>query len=211
MKITTIPLRHTDTNCYVAVDEKSGEAVVIDPGEFTQRLVNAIDGEEIKVKYILLTHGHYDHILGVYDLKEKTGAKVAIHGLDASCLRDEKDSLMDYIKPGIQKPCEADVILEEGSEIKFGDSVLTVMHTPGHTKGSVCFVCEEDRTVFTGDTLFCRTYGRTDLPGGDDEAMTLSLERLRMMHGEYFICTGHGMTTTLDKERIWNRRMKRLK
>lgn len=211
MKVIMVFLGHVNTNCYIVIDEKSREAVVIDPGEYTQKLIDTIDEKEIDVKYILLTHGHFDHILGVPYLKEKTGAQVMIHQNDATCLGDEKESLMYGISPGLQVPLKPDKVFGDGDRISFGDVTFEVMFTPGHTKGSVCFICEEERCIFTGDTMFYRTYGRTDLPGGDDEEMLMSLYRLYALRGDYTIYPGHGIMTTLEKERKNNRYMRKLK
>lgn len=211
MKVIMVHLGHVDTNCYVLLDEKTNDAVVIDPGEYTQKLVDTIDMHKMNVKYILLTHGHYDHILGVHDLKEKTGACVLIHINDAQCLVDENQSLMGHIGPGIQKPCDADKVLQDGDEVVFGNEKLQVLYTPGHTKGSVCFLCESERCIFTGDTIFYRTYGRTDLPGGDDEEMLMSLYRIYALRGDYTLYPGHGIVTTLEKERKTNRYLRKLK
>ena len=210
MKVVTINLSHVNTNCYLVIDEKSRDALVIDPGEYNQKLVDTIEKENVNIKLIVLTHGHFDHILGVYDLQKQTGASVAIHGRDAVCLRDEKESLMNEIGPGIQKPCVADRILADGDTVNVGEIELKVMYTPGHTKGSICLICEDERVIFSGDTLFCRTYGRTDLPGGNYDEMMLSLHRLNNLLGDYVIYPGHGISTTLDKERVWNRRLRKM-
>ena len=211
MKIYLVHLSHMDTNCYIVADEKTNEAVVIDPGEYTQKLVDKIEKENLQIKYILLTHGHFDHILGVHDLKEKTGAKVLIHIEDAGCLEDENKSLMSMIEKGIQVPLKADMVFDEGDIITFGNVSLKVMHTPGHTKGSVCFVNEEERAIFSGDTIFYQTYGRTDFPGGSVDEMLKSLYRIYSLRGDYSLYPGHGIMTTVEKERKTNRYMRKLK
>lgn len=209
MKLYRLPLGAIDANCYVIADEKSGEAAVIDAGDFDETLKKILDSDEIKnVKYILLTHGHYDHIMGVYDAKEYTGAKVAIHGEDAGCLFDENQSL-SYQLSVRQKPLKADIILEDGMTLNIGDIELKVMHTPGHTRGGVCFICEKERIVFSGDTLFCKTCGRTDLRGGDWPTMKDSLIRLASLKGDYTVYPGHNRETQLDFERTHNRYMRK--
>ena len=117
---------------------------------------------------------------------------------------------MNEIGPGIQKPCVADKILADGDTVSVGEIELRVMYTPGHTKGSICLICESERVIFSGDTLFCRTYGRTDLPGGNYDEMMLSLHRLNNLLGDYVIYPGHSISTTLDKERVWNRRLRKM-
>lgn len=194
------------------MDEKSGEAALIDVGGFDNSLKSILENEEIKkVKYILLTHGHYDHLLGVYDAKEHTGAKVAIHKMDKECLTDENSSLAYQIESVKQKPVEPDIILKDGMKLNVGNIELEVLHTPGHSKGSVCFVCESERIIFSGDTLFLKTYGRTDLQGGSWSELQLSLNKLALLEGDYIVYPGHFMQTSLDFERKHNRYMRRNK
>ncbi len=209
VKIEKTSLGPVEANCFVVTDEASLLSLVIDPGGFDGSLERLIKDKQIK--YILLTHGHYDHILGVYDLKQRTGAEVMIHALDAPCLEDEYESLAARsLYPGLQKCLTADRLLEDGDSVTLGETVLRVMHTPGHTKGSVCYVDEEDRVIFSGDTLFCMTIGRTDLPGGDDRQMLDSLKRLIALDGDYTVCTGHNRNTTLSSERVRNRYIRRM-
>ena len=209
IKVEMIPLGPVGANTYIVTDSASGLSAVIDCGGFTPELVGMLDGKT--VKYILLTHGHYDHILGVYDLKKLTGAEVMIHKSDADCLFDEKRSLAYYsFKPGAQQPLTADRLLDEGDTVKLGETEFRVLHTPGHTSGSVCYIDEADRALFTGDTLFCLTCGRTDLPTGDDLQMYNSLLRLKNLDGDYAVYTGHNRSTTLDAERVRNKYLRRM-
>ena len=209
IKVESIPLGPVEANTFIITDEASGLSAVIDCGDFTAELVQRLYGKT--VKYILLTHGHYDHILGVYDLKQFTGAEVLIHENDADCLVDEKRSLSYYsYREGAQKPLTADRVLHEGDIITLGETELKVMHTPGHTSGSICLMDEADRILFTGDTLFCLTCGRTDLPTGDDYEMFVSLKRLKELDGDYTVYTGHNRSTTLDAERVRNRYLRRI-
>lgn len=206
--IEKLGLGPVDANCYIITDSASGLSAVIDPGEYNSALEEKIKNKNIK--YIMLTHGHYDHILGVYDLKKATGAKVIIHSLDAKCLEDEYESLSGIsFFPGAQKPLKADVLVSDGDVIKLGGTTFKVMHTPGHTRGSVCFIDSENRNIFSGDTLFCMTVGRTDLPGGDDYQMLDSLKRLISLDGNYTVYTGHNRATTLNSERVRNRYIRR--
>lgn len=209
LKVESIPLGPVEANTYIITDTASGLSAVIDCGGFTPELVRMLSSKEVKL--ILLTHGHYDHILGVYELKKLTGAEVMIHKNDADCLFDEKRSLSYYsYMPGAQKPLTADRLLGEGDEIRLGETVLRVLHTPGHTSGSVCYIDEADRILFTGDTLFCLTCGRTDLPTGDDMQMYNSLKRIKELDGDYKVYTGHNRSTTLDAERVRNRYLRRM-
>ena len=143
------------------------------------------------LKYILLTHGHYDHILGVAHIKDDyPDAKITVHPYDSSCLMCEEISLATHVDRGIQKYVDYDLLAEEGFEAKIGDITLHTIHTPGHTLGSVCYIERKERVMFSGDTLFCRTVGRTDLPGGSWQAMVESLKRIAALEGEYTVYTG---------------------
>lgn len=210
MTVETMALGPVSANTYIVTDDISGETAVIDCGECTNELLDRLENKN--VKYILLTHGHADHILGVYGLKQAfPQAKIVIHKDDSVCLSNEMLSIAFSIAPHTQKNIEPDVIVTEGDEIILGSLVFTVMHTPGHTKGSVCYFVESERTIFTGDTLFCLTTGRTDLFGGSDDEMYTSIKRLYEMPGEYEIYPGHNRATTMEYERRRNRYMRRFK
>ena len=182
MKIHTLPMGPVQANCYVVIDEHSGEAAVIDPGDYTDELKSVLRDEVKNLKYILLTHGHYDHILGVAHIKDDyPDAKIAIHPYDSACLKCEDISLATHVDHGIQKYVDYDLLAEE-----------------------------TERVMFSGDTLFCRTVGRTDLPGGDWQAMVESLKRLAALDGEYTVYTGHNRSTTLSEERVRNRYLRKI-
>lgn len=202
MKIETFPVGIIDTNCYVVTDENTGECLVIDPGDMSAELKSALDGKNIK--YILLTHGHYDHILAAAGLKQKTGAPVAIGKADADCLHDDDLSRAGLHFPLLQQKINADILLSGGSEIDFGGKKIKVIHTPGHTPGGVCYVFEDERVIFSGDTLFRLSAGRTDFETGSDYDMALSLKSLASRDGDYAVYPGHGPATTLDFEREHN-------
>lgn len=208
MNYYRLPMGPVQANCYVLIDESTKEAVVIDPGDFTQELKNLLESDEIStVRYILLTHGHFDHILGVPRVKEITGAKIAIHEKDAECLCNEHSSLADIDFPSVQQMCEADILLHEGDVLTLGSSEIRVLETPGHTRGGVCYMCGD--LLFTGDTLFCLTYGRTDLEGGNARDLQQSLQRLVDLEGDYTVLPGHNRATTLSHERKRNRFIRR--
>lgn len=201
MKVQQIPLPPIGANCYIVTDEKTNHAVVIDPGSCTTELLSLIEGKQ--VDYILLTHGHFDHILGVTALKEHCSARVAIHTDDAEMLINDKLSYAYNNHSQGQFPVLADLLLEDGDEIKFGEAKLKVMHTPGHSKGSVCYI--SDKAIFTGDTLFCLTVGRTDLYGGSLAQLIASIDKLMALPGDCVLYTGHNRSTTLQAERNHNR------
>lgn len=211
MKILTLDLGHEMfANCYMLIDEKSGEAAIVDPAWYVEKFNDILAENNASLKYILLTHGHFDHIFGVNGLKEATGAKVAIHFKDAEHLTDPKKSLAEGNMPEPQQPVAADILLKEGDIITLGEEEIKVMSTPGHTMGSVCYIIESEKTIISGDTLFCMTAGRTDFPDGSDELMIASLKRLIALDGNYRVLPGHNRETTLESERTRNWYIRRM-
>ncbi len=199
------------SNTYVVVDESSGEAAVFDPGVFSDELKSILNNGEIKsLKYILLTHGHYDHILGVYDLKQSyPDAVIAISEEDAVCLTDPRYSFADHCEK-IQTPIASDVLVKDGDIINVGCLEFKVMSTPGHTRGCVCYICDSENIMISGDTLFHITVGRTDFPGSSWESMENSLKRLMALEQDYNVYPGHNRDTTLFFEKTHNRYMRHL-
>ncbi len=208
MEVYKLPLGPFGTNCYVAVDE-NGRAAVIDPGLYAPELQTLLREKTAAVETILLTHGHADHISGAAALREATGAPISIHMLDNEftdgplCMADECGYPF--------APFRADRLLEDGDTVAFGKETMTVLHTPGHTPGSVCFLHGDDRVLFSGDTLFCLTAGRTDFPRGSHDDLMQSLRRLRDLDGDFTVYPGHERATRLDAERKRNFFMRRLK
>lgn len=199
------------SNTYT-VTATDGSAAVIDPGYVGQAGYEAALKFGSKLKYILLTHRHSDHILAAARLKSLTGAKIAIHRLDKVGLTDPNASLFDMVSSyycDAQELTEPDILLEDGDKLTFSDICFEVMHTPGHTVGSVCFIC--DKAVFTGDTLFEGSIGRTDFPTGSDADMIESLSTLSSLNGDFTLYPGHGEVTTLNNEREFNRYMRNCK
>ena len=200
MKICSAVIGDIHTNCYLLTDEASGESAAVDCALFDADYQALLEKAGVtSLKYILLTHGHFDHISGVKRLKDACGGEICIHGEDAACLTDPKKSLNSYTRFAALEPAAPDVIVGEGSELFLGGTKITVMHTPGHTRGSVCFLTEGK--LFCGDTLFRLSMGRTDLPGGNTRTLLASLARLSELEGEYDVYPGHGETTTLSYEK----------
>ena len=186
-------------NCYLLLDEASGEAAVIDPGFVNDRLLGEI--AQYKVRWILLTHGHFDHIEGVDRLRALTGAPSAAFRTEGAFAADpaQNGSLLMFGRP---IACTVDRLLEDGETIHVGAVPVHVLHTPGHTAGGCCYVTPE--AVFTGDTLMGYSVGRCDLPTGDEAALAVSLQKLAALPGDPAICGGHGPVTRLSEEKRRN-------
>ena len=188
------------TNCYLIQDEKTKEAMVIDPAGEADKILEMLTILEAKLKYIYLTHCHGDHIGGVKEVKEKMGGKVLIHRMDAEGLQDRNITLTDYIGMH-QVELEADSRVDDGDLIHIGEIEFTVIHTPGHTKGSTCLYCKQEKMLFSGDTIFHGTWGRTDLPTGSFEEMIHSISyKLMVLPDDVIIYPGHGKSTMVREE-----------
>lgn len=189
-----------ETNCYIIQDEKTKETIVIDPGGETNKILEMLDALQANVKYILLTHCHGDHIAGVKELKEKCGGKVLIYIEDAPGLKDPLINLSGYIGIG-EIILEADSRLNDNDLIHIGDMEFKVIHTPGHTKGGICLYLENEKILFSGDTIFRGSWGRTDLPTGSFEEIINSItERIMTLPEDTIIYPGHGKSTMVKEE-----------
>lgn len=199
MNIKVLPVGELGTNCYLLEDEVSKLCAIIDPGDEAGRILEQVEKDGVQVKYILLTHGHYDHTTAVPELREKLPeAEIYIHQADSHGaggrlfpLASQVDDLLLY---------------DEGDVLKLGELTIEVMNTPGHSLGSV--VLKVESVLFTGDTLFAGSCGRTDLRGGNYEQMLDSLKRLALLEGDYHVLPGHDVSSTLERERQSNYYMK---
>lgn len=194
MLIETFTVGMLSTNCYIASDHDTKETIIIDPGlDYTseaQPIMDYIEQAQLKVKYIVNTHGHNDHVKGDAIFQEKYGVPICIHKLDA------------YFIENIPKGKTENILLEEGNLVQFGKETLTVLHTPGHTRGCICLV--GDHLAFTGDTLFAGGIGRTDFPEGSMSDMNRSLQKLERLPDSTLIYPGHGETSMIGEEKRVN-------
>ena len=181
-KVEKFVLGKLQSNFYVVTDVETGESAAIDPGYSATALFESLGTKNIK--YILLTHAHFDHVLGAEELKRFVNAPIALSSTDAAIL-DEK------ITP--------DILLENGDTLAFGSGSIRIIGTPGHTAGSLCFIVGD--LLFSGDTMFRGTIGRCDFPTGSYDAMLKSIEKLRGFSDNYRVLPGHGEETTINAER----------
>jgi len=188
-----------ETNCYILGDEKSKEAVVIDPGGDFEEIEGELKKFQLRVKYIILTHGHFDHTGALAQLKKATGADILIHSADAGMLSSAGRAQPFFMENAAEK-CSPDRLLQEGDKIRFGEYSLEVLHTPGHTPGGISLVT--DKMIFTGDTLFCGSVGRADLPGSSYKKLIDSIQKkLLNKSDDYVVYPGHGPESTIGEER----------
>jgi len=197
MKVECVVVGKLQTNCYIVYDEKTMKGVVIDPGMEADKIISAIDRCKVDVKYILLTHGHFDHFLAANDVREHTGALVVIHEKDANKLQNPRLSMERLIR--CDDVLTADITVSDGDEFTVSDIVFKFKLSPGHTNGSTVIFCGD--SIFTGDTLFCGECGRCDFPTSSFEEMLSSLRYLYNLEGDYKIYPGHLEFTTLEQER----------
>lgn len=195
MNIKILPVGGLGTNCYILLDEETHQAAVIDPGDEAGHILTQLQQDGAEVRYILLTHGHYDHTTAVPELHEALpDADIYIHQGDANGAGNRLFPLagqVDDLK-----------LYDEGDELPLGALTIRVLHTPGHSRGSV--VLQVADVLFTGDTLFAGSCGRTDLPGGDFGQICTSLARLGKLEGDYHVLPGHGELSELSRERSYN-------
>lgn len=192
---------HEKTNCYIVQDEISKETMVIDPGGEADRIIEMLNILEAKLKYIYLTHCHGDHIMGVTELKRRCGGEILIHREDSDGLNDASINLTPYM---IEQPIEleADSRIDGEDLIHLGNLEFKVIYTPGHTKGGTCLYCEKEKCLFSGDTLFRGTWGRTDVPTGSLENIIDSITNKLMKLPDDTICyPGHGLSTKIKDEK----------
>jgi len=200
IKITCARLGMMGTNCYLTYDEDLKETVIIDPGDNGAFLAASIENMGLKPAAIFLTHAHFDHIGAVKELKEKYDIPIYIHRMDVKMLEDPDLNMSKSLSVALG---DKDVILDGGETIDISGMEFTVIHTPGHTPGGICFYLKDENVLFAGDTLFRFSWGRTDFPGGSEEALMDSIRtKLLTLPPETVVYPGHEGATTISNERI---------
>ncbi len=200
MQLINLMLGELATNCYI-LDIGNGEAVAFDIGNGAKKVIQALEVYHLKLKAILLTHGHYDHVAGVEAVRTITGAEVYIHEKDAVMLESGEANLSWQLTDDIYVPVTEYHTLKGGEILEFGNRKIQVMHTPGHTPGGVCYLTDD--MMFSGDTLFKGSVGRIDLGGNRDEMMQ-SLRKIAVLEQNYKVYPGHFDASTLDFEKKHN-------
>ena len=189
-------------NCFIIGCEKTRKAAVIDPGDDSSRILMKLAEHKLTVEYIINTHGHFDHVGANRKLKEATGAKLVIHALDQSMLKVLSETSAAF-GLSVENSPPPDQTVQDGDSIQFGEIILTVLHTPGHTPGGISL--HTDGVVFVGDTLFAGSIGRTDFPGGDFDTLISSIKnKLYSLGDQVIVYTGHGPETTIGREKRSN-------
>ncbi|MBI5885510.1 MAG: MBL fold metallo-hydrolase [Deltaproteobacteria bacterium] len=202
--LKTIIVGALEVNCYILWDVESRDAFVIDPGGDGPKVLKAVEKERLIVRYIVNTHGHFDHVGSDGEVKAALGAPIAIHGSDAELMSEAHEHGVFFGVHAEPQP-PPDILLKHGSELKAGSLTLRVMHTPGHTHGGVCLYEEAEGLLFTGDTLFAGSIGRTDLGGGSFDVIMNSIKkRLLPLGDEVVVLPGHGSESTIGAERRTN-------
>lgn len=201
MRITNLPSGALQANTYLAVDEKTNEGFIVDPGGYNKVLTKEVRDNDVKIKYIILTHGHSDHICGVNEHKaEFPDAKIVAYKDEEAML--ENPNLNQSPGFGVPYSTKADILVSDGDELKVGDITLKFIHTPGHTEGGMCIYVKEAKALFSGDTLFRQSIGRTDFPGGSyKEIMDSIRKKLFLLPDDTNVFPGHMGTTSIGFEK----------
>lgn len=203
MKIEQYCVGQVGTNCYFAVNEDTKELLVIDPGDSAQMLAGKIRQKNLKPAAVLLTHGHFDHAMAAQELAELFDVKIYAHEAEKNTL--EQPGLNVSAMIGRRDSYHADVYVKDKEVLNLAGMEILVLHTPGHTEGGCCYYLEKERVLFSGDTLFCQSVGRTDFPGGSMKKIVRSIkEKLLVLPDEVRVYPGHMDLTTIGMERAQN-------
>ncbi len=203
IEIKSMVLGPVQTNCYLIRNPKTKETIIVDPGDQPERVVDAVLKYDMKPVAILLTHGHFDHIMAVPALKEKYGLNVYAHEEEADILEDPEYNLSGMYGGGLG--LAADIYVRDGETLEIAGMTLKVLLTPGHTKGSVCYYIETEGVLFSGDTLFEESVGRSDFPTGSSTQLVESVKtKLFALPDSVKVFPGHGYNTTIGYEKLNN-------
>lgn len=205
-KIMKLVVGELQENCFILFDENK-DAFVVDPGGSSENIIEAIEKNGLNIKYILLTHGHFDHVGAVAALVKKFKAPVYMSKDDRAFLESPKEVRASSFGMQIEA-ADVDVFVKEGDEIPFSEGTIKVIETPGHTLGSVCYLFEN--YLFAGDTLFNGSIGRTDFPESDHSLMIESLKKLKKLDDEIYVLSGHGPESQISYEKMTNPYLRQL-
>lgn len=204
MRIKTLILGALGTNCYILEDTATRKCAIIDPADDVGRILQETEKRGIDIECIILTHTHFDHMLALNELYEKTGAVVYVGRGDKAGLFEPTLNLSAFMGNAVCVFSGEARVLSEGDTVTFGEITLDVIETAGHTPGGICLISQKDLCIFTGDTVFAGSIGRTDFPGGDYNTIINSLERVLSYPDEFLIYPGHGAATTVANESVCN-------
>ena len=204
MIFDTVVVGPLGVNCFILGCEETGEGVVVDPGADAERILERVRFRGLAIRYVINTHGHFDHVGGNRPVVDATGAKLLIHRDDVPLLGRAVDVAAMYGLTTENSP-EPDSFLVDGATLSFGNCTMAILHTSGHTPGGCCLSLEKEGKVITGDTLFAESVGRTDFPGSSHEALMASIRtKLLALPDATQVFPGHGPSTTIGRERLYN-------
>ncbi len=204
MKIKKYVVGMIGTNCYLVINEETKESVMVDPGAYPAKVKNAVKEQGLKLKAVLLTHAHFDHIMGLSDVMEDVKVPVYVEEADLPMMTDGESNLSStYVRGGYR--FEEAVPVNDGQQLEIAGFQFRVIHTPGHTPGGCCYYMEQEGVLFSGDTLFQTSVGRSDFPGGSASALVRSVkEKLLVLPEETHVYPGHMEETTIGYEKLHN-------
>lgn len=203
MKIEQYCVGQVATNCYFIINNETKEMLIVDPGDSAQMLADRIRRENLEPKAVLLTHGHFDHAMAAEELAEMFGIKIYAHEAEKDTLKDPGKNVSLMI--GLRDVYHADVFVKDEEILELAGMELKVLHTPGHTAGGCCYYLEKEKVLFSGDTLFCQSVGRTDFPGGSTSGIVRSIkDKLMVLPDEVKVYPGHMDRTSIGAERAHN-------
>ena len=203
IKIESRVLGPVGTNCYLIINKENNESIIIDPADSPESIYDMVVRSGSKPQAILLTHGHFDHAMAAQEVAEQYGIKIYAHETEKETLETPQINLSGMI--GRTLPFHADCYVKDGEILNLAGFEIRVLHTPGHTQGGVCYYIEEEKALFSGDTLFCQSVGRTDFPTGKSSTLIHSIQdKLMPLPDDTMVYTGHEDMTTIGMERKYN-------